>query len=68
MTMHRYRVRVVSYCVVEARNVTDAKARAELAHRRAIEQSYRTEEGQWGDGWEHYGWEAKKVERLPDDE
>lgn len=65
---HRYRVKVESYCVVEARTVIEAKVQAELAHRRVIEESYRLDAGRWGDGWEHFGWQAKKAERLTDDE
>jgi hypothetical protein len=52
--------------VVEARNVTDAKATAELALRSAIKTAY-AEGDTFADGWHLYGWEAKKAEKVCDD-
>jgi hypothetical protein len=65
--MSRYRVKVESYVVVEASNVGQAKARAELALRKAIREAY-LESGDFADGWELYGWQAKKAERLGEDD
>ncbi len=64
----RYRVRVESFVVVEAANVSQAKARAELKVRQAVRISYSNQPDQWGDGWELFGFNAKKAERVPDDE
>ena len=68
--MSRYRVRVESYVVVEARNGTVAKAKAEIAHRKAIAHWYahNQEPPELADGWELYGWQAKKAERVAEDE
>lgn len=65
--MNRYRVKVESWIVVEARNVTDAKAKAELAHRKTIEVAYMGTAGRFSEPWELYGWQAKKAERINDD-
>lgn len=59
----RYRVRVESWVVVEAANVTQAKARAELALRKAVREAY-LESHDFADGWELYGWQAKKAEAV----
>lgn len=65
----RYRVKVESYVVVEGHNIADAKARAELALRNAVGYVYRSDmDIGLADGWELYAWQAKKAERLPDDE
>lgn len=65
----RYRVRVDSYVVVEARNVVEAKARAEIALRQAVAADYRTDvHGRWGEGWHLFGWQSKKAERVNDDD
>ncbi len=61
--MSRYRVKVESWVVVEARNATDAKATAELALRSAIKTAY-AEGDTFADGWHLYGWEAKKAEKV----
>ena len=68
--MNRYRVKVESYVVVEAQNQTRAKAKAEIAHRKAIAHWYAHNQTPpfLADGWELYGWQAKKAERVSDDE
>lgn len=63
----RYRVKVESYVVVEARNVAQAKARAETGLRYAVSDAYRQTE-LFADGWHLYGWAAKKAERVAEDE
>ena len=63
----KYRVRVESYVVVEARNVEQAKARAELALRKAVKIEY-AEGDTFADGWHLYGWAAKKAEKVAEDE
>lgn len=65
--MTRYRVRVESYVVVEARNVSDAKATAEMALRSAVKTAY-AEGDAFADGWHLYGWEAKKAEKVGEDD
>jgi hypothetical protein len=64
-----YRVKVETYVVVPARNVKDAKGRAELAVRRAIERSYRSidDEDRWADGWEGFAFYAVGTPKLWDD-
>jgi len=65
--MNRYRVRVMSYVVVEARNAVEAKAKAEVGLRHAVSTAYR-QTSMFADGWHLYGWEAKKAEKVPEDE
>jgi hypothetical protein len=66
--MSRYLVTVTTTVVVEARNVMDAKAKGETALRQAVKFSYREDVGRFGDGWERFGFQAKKSERLTDDD
>lgn len=72
--MNRYRVCVHSYVVVEADNEKQAKARAELAVRKAVDHAYltmdvATNRPLFGDGIERFGYVAKgKPERLTDDD
>jgi hypothetical protein len=66
--MSRYLVTVTTTVVVEARNVMDAKAKGELAVRAAVKRSYREAEGRFGDGWERFGFQAKKAQRLGEDD
>lgn len=65
--MSTYRVRVDTYVVVEARNVSDAKAKAELALRSAIKTAY-AEGDTFADGWHLFSWCAKKAEKVTDDD
>ena len=60
--MARYRVKVESFVLINARNVEQAKARAELALRKAVREAY-LESRDFADGWEQYGWLAKKAEK-----
>lgn len=66
----KYRVKVESYVVVEAENQTRAKAKAEIACRKAVGYWYAQELGPpyFADGWELFGWQARKAERIEDDE
>jgi hypothetical protein len=74
--MTRYRVKVESFVCVEARNVEQAKARAELALRKVIRNEYTYElmsetDGVaplFAEGWELFGFNAKKAERIADDD
>ena len=62
-----YRVKVETHVVVNARNLQDAKARGEQGVRLAVKASYR--DGQyldWADGWDGFGFEAKKAARWED--
>lgn len=68
--MSRYRVKVESWVVVEARNGTVAKAKAEIAHRKAIAHWYAHNQDppEFADGWHLFSWCAKKAEKVPDGE
>ena len=66
--MSRYLVTVTTTVVVEARNVMDAKAKGETAVRTAVRFAYANQPQNFGDGWERFGVQAKKAERLSDDE
>jgi hypothetical protein len=70
--MSVYRVKVESYVAVTARTAQDAKARAELSLRRAVLQSYdselRSEAELWADGWERFSFQAKRAEKVGDDD
>lgn len=60
-----YRVKVETYIVVTAKSNSDAKAKAELAVRQAVADSYRSEGvAYWGDGWEAYSFRARSSERY----
>lgn len=66
--MNRYRVKVDSYVVVNAESIAYAKANAELALRKAVQAVYESGDlstaNMLASGWQHYGFEAKKAERL----
>ena len=74
--MSRYLVKVETLVVVEARNVMDAKAKGETAVRTVVSQEYTYEEWSqthekppmFADGWERFRFQAKKAERLSDDD
>lgn len=68
--MRRYRVKVESYVVVEARNSKEALSRGELALRRSVEHWYRHDESgkNFGDGWHLFGFNARKAVRVEDDD
>lgn len=58
--MSSYRVRVEAHVVVEAKSNTDARAKAELAVRQAVADSYRSEGSpHWADDWTAFGFRAR---------
>jgi hypothetical protein len=65
--MSRYLVTVTTTVVVEARNVMDAKAKGETAIRQIVKASYGSDDS-FADGWERFGFQAKKAERLGEDD
>jgi hypothetical protein len=66
--MSRYLVTVTTTVVVEARNVMDAKAKGETALRKLVKAEYAFEPSQFADGWERFGFQAKKAQRLGEDD
>lgn len=63
--MTAYRVRVESFVVVDATSNSDAKAKAELAVRQAVADSYRSEGSpHWADDWQSFGFRARGSERY----
>lgn len=65
--MKPYRVKVEAFVVVPARTATDAKARAELALRKAVVVDYLADQTQrWADAWEGFGFRARGAERYED--
>jgi len=45
----------------------EAKVKAEAGLRHAVSTAYR-QTSMFADGWHLYGWEAKKAEKVPEDE
>lgn len=63
MTM--YRVKVETFVVIRAISNSDAKAKAELAVRQAVADSYRSERSpHWADAFEGFGFRARASERY----
>ena len=66
-----YRVKVESYVLVNAGSVGAAKAKAEVALRKAVIASYESttiDAQMWADGWVHFGFLAKSTEVWKEDE
>ena len=66
-----YRVKVESYVLVNAGSVGAAKAKAEVALRKAVIASYESttiDAQMWADGWSGYGFLAKSTEVWKEDE
>lgn len=63
----KYRVKVETVVVVEARNKNGAKAIAEQGVRFAVNDSYKNVAYPgWADAWEGFGFQAKGCERYED--
>lgn len=60
-----YRVKVEVHVLVEARDMMAAKAKGEMAVRRAVIHWYRHDESgnNFADNWEGFSFRAKKAER-----
>lgn len=66
-TMGSYRVKVEAHVVVDAKSNTDARAKAELAVRQAVADSYRQGGSPyWSDDWQAFGFRARGSERYED--
>lgn len=58
-----YRVRLEVFVLVDAKSNTDAKAKAELAVRKAVKRAYLDDDG-FADGFEAFGFRARGSERY----
>ena len=66
-----YRVCVHSYVLVNAGSVGAAKAKAEVALRKAVIASHTSDSEtrpMWGDDWTQFGFLAKSTEVIGDDD
>ena len=61
--MAAYRVRVEVFVLVDAKSNTDARAKAELAVRKAVKRAYLDDDG-FADGFEAFGFRARGSERY----
>ena len=61
--MAAYRVRVEVFVLVDAKSNTDARAKAELAVRKAVKRAYLDDDG-FADGFDAFGFRARGSERY----